>query len=112
MENKIDPALPALSDENEWSLGCERCAFGLIDPPAVQLAIPLYIVRTFFYEFGVMVVCDCRAGQAYERRLKATWAAIMADDEIIPATWSTAIHKEINRLLQPPVMTMSEPAAQ
>lgn len=54
---------------------CDRCTFGLIDPPALNRTLPSFVEeRTQQYESGLLTFCDCRAGQG-QRSFYATRSA-------------------------------------
>lgn len=46
---------------------CDRCYYGLIDPPQIINAVSLVEERTKQYEAGLLVFCDCQMGQATAR---------------------------------------------
>lgn len=108
MSKEIMRDVLKLDEANAWALGCDHCTFGVIDPPPPKLCVPLYILRAFHLQFGLLAVCDCRAGQAYERYLRRVWQDVLAKEEHIPDTWSTAIHHEINEMAKPPAMPLHE----
>lgn len=59
-----------------WARGCDKCKFGLINPPPANVAAPLYIARTTQAALGLLTFCDCRAGKTYRQSLIGTYRSM------------------------------------
>ena len=56
--------------------GCDRCTFGLINPPPLNIAAATYITRTVQASLGELTFCACEAGQRYRRYLIGTYRSM------------------------------------
>lgn len=55
-----------------WAKGCKDCTFGLaLDAPIPRNGMMLVEVRRMQFREGIIAFCECEAGQAYERFVKA-----------------------------------------
>ena len=75
-----------------WAVGCGKCQYGLIDPPAVAVAdTSLYLIRTYQAANGRLTFCDCEAGQAYRRYLRGAYVAVKEGRDNVPNDMSMAL---------------------
>lgn len=49
----------------DWSHGCPKCKYGIVDAPQLTGAAPLYMERMVQHLDKSLVFCDCRAGKAH-----------------------------------------------
>ena len=86
-----------------WAHGCEKCKFGLINPPPVHgVYIGMYVVRAIQMDKGFLVFCDCKAGETYEKYLKARLVDIRARRDLVDgAYWKQVIEQAVEASLAP-----------
>lgn len=62
----------------EWSRGCPHCEFGLIVAPELRRELPLNISeqRSAQDAAGMLIFCDCHAGQMYKQYLRGVYSAL------------------------------------
>lgn len=65
--------LPAQNaDHRTWAMGCEECQFGIIYAPPLEdedKQLPLPMARKKQAQQGLIVFCECTAGQVYQQRM-------------------------------------------
>lgn len=82
---------------NRWAYGCEKCEFGLIDPPEpVQkwpgnLNITLVYQRLWEARNHLLTFCDCPSGKNYRAYLLKMYRNVKDGVEHIPDTWYGAL---------------------
>lgn len=81
-----------LAGRPEWATGCDKCRYGLVDPPPVTVAdTSTYLVRTWQAANGRLTFCDCAAGQAYRRYLRGCYSAVKEGHDNVPNDMSQAL---------------------
>ena len=61
----------------EWATGCEHCKYGIVSaPPVNSTDLPLVWQRAIAMRFGLVVFCECRAGQAQQFYLESVLVQI------------------------------------
>lgn len=86
----------ALAGKPAWAVGCDKCKYGLINPPALDVAdTSTYLIRTYQAANGRLTFCDCEAGQAYRRYLRGTYVAVKEGRDNVPNDMSQALHDAV-----------------
>lgn len=86
----------ALAGKPAWALGCGKCKYGLIDPPALDVAdTSTYLIRTYQAANGRLDFCDCEAGQAYRNYLRGRYVAIKDGRDAVPNDMSQALTEAV-----------------
>ncbi len=60
-----------------WAEGCEHCKFGIqAAPPISGTDVPFFWQRAIAMRLGLVLFCECRAGQAQQKYLESVLAQI------------------------------------
>lgn len=61
----------------EWAHGCENCEYGLIVAPELRRELPLNVSeqRSAQAAEGMLIFCECKAGQMYRQYLSGVYVA-------------------------------------
>ena len=79
-----------------WALGCDKCRYGLVNPPPVTVAdTSTYLVRTYQAANDRLTFCDCQAGQAYRHYLRGRYTDIKAGRDNVPPDMSQALTEAV-----------------
>ncbi len=82
----------AQASKPAWALGCDKCRYGLVNPPPATIAATsTYLVRTYQAANGRLTFCDCEAGQAYRNYLRGRYAEVREGRDHVPADMSRAL---------------------
>lgn len=85
-------------NEQHWAQGCEKCRFGLIDPPPVQTTVPLYILRSVQAGRRMLTFCTCRAGLMRLQYARREYGLIQSGKEQIPQAMGVEIDRYLNEI--------------
>ena len=86
----------SLASRPPWASGCDRCRFGLIDPPPADVAAAsTYLIRTYQASNGRLTFCDCQAGQAYKRFLRGRYADLRDGKDAVSSDMAEALTEAV-----------------
>jgi hypothetical protein len=54
----------------DWAQGCAGCQYGLVEPPALTGAWPIFTERCIQFERHELKFCECKAGRMQLQHLR------------------------------------------
>ena len=110
MQNHYVPKALEQAGIPDGMRGCDKCQFGLVNPPPLNIAAPTYITRTVQASIGELTFCTCEAGQRYRRHLRGVYQSLRDGEDSKTPAFREKVVAEVRaqKQAQPDMPTLSQ----